>query len=196
MSQLWYNRVLLDNPLLQMLGRRGRGAVVEVLRRGPAHGWSVRDLARFADVAPVVASRTVRELAALGAVEVLRPGRDAQVRLTPGTPAGAWLAALRVPDLRDAVCQAFARRYRFPLGVTRVANWRHPHDDQASPLAPTRIAIITNRLEEDALEAAGPALDAVRAMGLPTPDVSAWTAAALRDGDAVAKAILAGRVLT
>ena len=90
--------VLNDNPLLAFLGRRGRGAVVEALRRNPARRLHVRELARLADVAPMVASRAVRELAAMNAVDVSRQGRLLAVRLDPGTPAGAFLATVAVPD--------------------------------------------------------------------------------------------------
>jgi DNA-binding MarR family transcriptional regulator len=187
--------VLHQNPLLTLLGRRGRGEVVEVLCRRPAHAWSVRDLARFADVGPMAASRAVRELSALGAVEVLRPGRDARIRLLAASPAGAWLAALAVPDLRAAVGEAFAKAYRRPPGVTRLSRWIHPDDDAASPLCPTRIAILTHRDPEAALAPAGAALDAVRRKGLAAPDVSAWSVASLEPRDAVARAILAGVAL-
>jgi hypothetical protein len=188
--------VLEPNPLLALLGRRGRGAVVEALRRNPRREWSVRELARFADVAPMVASRAVRELAALGAVEALRPGRDVRARFLPGSPAGAWLAGLVVPDLRQAVADGFARRYPWPAGVTRLVLWRHPDDDPASPESPTRIAVLTNRDPAEALEAAGSALDGLRVAGLPIPDLSAWVAGELSQEDPVARAILGGLPLT
>lgn len=91
--------MLQDNPILLVLGRRGRGAVVEALVRNPRRAWSVRDLARLADVQPMAASRAVRELEALGAVEIVRPGREAQVRFLPRSVAGAFLSTLEVPDL-------------------------------------------------------------------------------------------------
>jgi hypothetical protein len=188
--------VLEENPLLALLGRRGRGAVVEALRRNPRRAWTVRELARFADVAPTVASRAVRELAALGAVEAVRPGRDLAARFLPGTPAGAWLDCLVVPDLRQAVAATVARAYLWPAGVTRLVLWRHPDDDPNAPEAPVRVAALTNRDPGDALEAAGPALDAVRAAGLPMPEVSAWVAGDLAADDPVARAILAGLPLT
>ncbi|MFO1533515.1 MAG: hypothetical protein ABR562_07470 [Thermoplasmatota archaeon] len=94
--------MLIDNPILAFLGRRGRGAVVEALRRNPGRQWTVRDLARFADVAPMVASRAARELVALGALEAVRPGREARMRFLPGSVAGRFLAALDVPDVERA----------------------------------------------------------------------------------------------
>ncbi|MES2153653.1 MAG: hypothetical protein V4510_00775 [bacterium] len=94
--------MLVENPLLAFLGRRGRGAVVEALRRNPARLWSVRDLARFADVAPMVASRAARELQALGALDVVRPGREVRMRFLPDSPAGFFLANLEVPDVVPA----------------------------------------------------------------------------------------------
>ena len=90
--------MLNDNPLLAFLGRRGRGAVVEALRRNPNRSLSVRELARLADVAPMVASRAVRELEALRAVAVARRGREVAVRLDAASPAGAFLATVKVPS--------------------------------------------------------------------------------------------------
>ena len=90
--------VLNDNPLLAFLGKRGRGAVVEALRRNPGRPLHVRELARLADVAPMVASRALRELQALRAVEVSRQGRLLAVRLDPASRTGAFLAAVAVPD--------------------------------------------------------------------------------------------------
>lgn len=90
--------MLNDNPLLAFLGKRGRGAVVEALRRNPGRALHVRELARLADVAPMVASRAVRELEALRAVAVTRRGRDVAVRLDAATKAGAFLAAVAAPD--------------------------------------------------------------------------------------------------
>lgn len=90
--------MLNDNPLLAFLGRRGRGAVVEALRRNPARALHVRELARLADVAPMVASRAVRELRALNAIEVVRRGRELAVRLDPGSVSGRFLAEVQAPD--------------------------------------------------------------------------------------------------
>lgn len=90
--------MLHDNPLLAFLGKRGRGAVVEALRRNPGRPLHIRELARLADVAPMVASRAVRELDALRAVVVTRRGRDVTVRLDATTKAGAFLADAQVPD--------------------------------------------------------------------------------------------------
>ena len=91
--------VLNDNPVLAFLGRRGRGAVVEALRRNPNRTLSVRDLARLADVAPMVASRAVAELKGFEAVSVERDGKALRVRFQPRTPVGAFLARLDVPDM-------------------------------------------------------------------------------------------------
>jgi DNA-binding transcriptional regulator YhcF (GntR family) len=90
--------VLNDNPLLSFLGKRGRGAVVEALRRNPQRMLKVRELGRLADVAPMVASRAFRELEALGAVQVSRKGRKLAVRLDLSTVAGRFLGSLAVPD--------------------------------------------------------------------------------------------------
>lgn len=91
--------MLNDNPLLAMLGRKGRGAVVEVLRRSSRKAWGIRELAQFAAVDPMTASRAVGELEALGAVEVRRRGRDVEVRWRPDSVAGAWLSAIEAPEL-------------------------------------------------------------------------------------------------
>lgn len=90
--------MLNDNPLLAFLGRRGRGAVVEALRRNPGRPLHVRELARLADVAPMVASRAVSELKGLKAVEVSRLGNTLAVRLDVGTTAGAFLTSIEAPD--------------------------------------------------------------------------------------------------
>ncbi|HUR25697.1 MAG TPA: hypothetical protein VM327_06770 [Candidatus Thermoplasmatota archaeon] len=90
--------MLNDNPLLAFLGKRGRGAVVEALRRNRGRPLHVRELARLADVAPMVASRAIRELGALRAVEVSRHGKLVSVRLDEATRVGAFLAAIQVPD--------------------------------------------------------------------------------------------------
>lgn len=90
--------MLNDNPLLAFLGRRGRGAVVEALRRNPGRFLHVRELARLADVAPMVASRAVREMDALRAIESSRRGRLLVVRLDGGTRAGAFLGTVSPPD--------------------------------------------------------------------------------------------------
>lgn len=91
--------MLNDNPLLAFLGRRGRGAVVEALRRNPNRALSVRELARLADVAPMVASRAVGELRRFGAVALQQDGKALRVRFLAGSPVGAFLARLDVPDL-------------------------------------------------------------------------------------------------
>ena len=90
--------MLNDNPLLAFLGKRGRGAVVEALRRNPNRGLHVRELARLADVAPMVVTRAVRELEALNAVRAVRKGRDVTVRLDPATKAGQFLTTVTAPD--------------------------------------------------------------------------------------------------
>ena len=90
--------MLNDNPVVVMLGRRGRGAVVEALRRNPGRMLHVRELARLADVPPMVATRAVRELSALRAVVVRREARRVAVRLDAQSRVGAFLATLEVPD--------------------------------------------------------------------------------------------------
>jgi predicted transcriptional regulator len=91
--------VLNDNPVIAFLGRRGRGAVVEALRRNPNRSLSVRELARRADVAPLVASRAVAELRRFDAVTVQKDGKALRVRFQAGSVVGAFLARLEVPDV-------------------------------------------------------------------------------------------------
>ena len=90
--------MLNDNPVIAFLGRRGRGAVVEALRRNPRRTLSVRELARLADVAPMVASRAVGELRGLGAIAVERDGKALQVRFLADSVVGGFLARLDPPD--------------------------------------------------------------------------------------------------
>lgn len=90
--------MLNDNPLLAFLGKKGRGAVVEALRRNAGRPLHVRELARLADVAPMVASRAVRELEALRAIEASRRGKLVVFRLDEASPAGGFLASVEVPD--------------------------------------------------------------------------------------------------
>lgn len=190
MEQLCSNRV----PVWTVLGRRGRAQVVRALRSAPARDWNLRRLAEAAGVHPVVAGRAVRELAALGAVEQIRPGRDAVVQWRPASRAGRFLASLPWLDLRAEVADAFARAYAAPRGVTLV-QWAAPGDDLDDPFVPTRVAVLAGRDEEEALDAVGPALDALRAAGLPAPEVTVHARASLRPGDAVADAVLGGAPL-
>ena len=90
--------MLNDNPVLAFLGKRGRGAVVEALRRNSPRALHVRELARLADVAPMVASRAIQEMRRFDAVWVERVGREVRVRLDPHTRAGAYLASVDAPD--------------------------------------------------------------------------------------------------
>ncbi len=185
--------VLVDNPLLTTLGRRGRGAIINALRNQPKTVWSLRGLARQASVPPAVAARATSELQALGAVEVLRPGRDAQIRWLPDAPAARALAELNPPDLREAQARAFMGAFSGPPGTVKVLRWLAPHDVAADPSTPTRLAIVVRDEddEEEALDATGPALDAVRLAGLPAPDVTTMLAELLGDDD-VSRAIRRG----
>lgn len=187
---------LADNPLLTVLGRRGRGAVIAVLRDTPARPWNVRDLARAADVNAMTASRTVKELSALGVVESYRPGRDLVVRWRASSAGAAVIAALDPPDLLAEGCRTFAGAYSGPHdGPLR--RWFQPGDQAADPLVPARLAVLvaTDADEDEAWDAVGPALDAVEAAGWARPEVGVQVRTNLDEGDAVAAAILAGRPL-
>lgn len=186
---------LADQPLLTCLGRRGRGAVADALLSAPDRDWSVRALARAAKVTATTASRAVRELENLGAVTMMRPGRDAVVRFMPEAAAGRDLAALRLMDLRRATAERFASAMDPPSGVRAIHWWSDVPDHPALPEVPTRIAVLCTRGTGRALEAVGPALDTLREEGLPQPDVTVWRLSELGADDPVAKAILAGRPL-
>lgn len=173
--------------LLTFLGHRGRLAVAKALAAWPQREWNLRALAAAAAVHPVVAGRAVRELEALAAADVLRPGRDLVVRWRPQAPAAAFLAGLEVPDLHGMAADAFRATFRPPLGAMAV-RWHHPEDVGPSPL---RIAVLVRRDEEAALEAVGPALDAVRAAGLPAPHLTTVPHALLGD-DPVSQAVRRG----
>lgn len=190
LSRICDSRVLRDNPVLTVLGRRGRGAIVQVLvhRNGP---WSVRGLAREAGMPTATAARAVQELQWLGAVESLRPGRDAEIRFRPGSAVGEALARLRLPDPRAGAAQVFAQAYRHEA---RLLHWQAPGDIPSDPAFPTRIAIVASQ-PEAALDAAGAALDAVEDAGWPPPEITAWEPGMLDEDDPVAAAILAGRDL-
>ncbi|MGB0653540.1 MAG: hypothetical protein ACPGQL_10110 [Thermoplasmatota archaeon] len=186
--------MLADNPLLTVLGRRGRGAVLQALLAAPDQVWTVRGLAHEARVPPTVASRTVKELAALAAVDVLRPGRDAQIRFLADSAAGRAMVELAgaATDLRGHAAAAFAGGLPHDLG-SRLVRWHDRGDAPSGPTTPTRLALIGDD-EDDLLDAVGPALDAVRAAGLPEPEVTTWTPELLAGGpeDPVAAAVRAG----
>lgn len=184
-----------DQPLLTLLGRRGRGAVVDALVGAPDREWSVRALARAGRVTATTASRAVRELENLGAVEVMRPGRDAVVSFRRDTIVGRMLTGMHLMDLRQAAAERFAAAYRPPAGVRAVHWWTDVPDHPAMPEVPTRIAVLCARSTDRALDAVGPALDLIRNDGFPQPDVTVWTMAELLDDDPVARAILGGRPL-
>ncbi len=193
MSQMCDSPMLRHHPLLTVLGRRGRGAVVDALCGAPDQTWSVRGLAREAGVQPATAARAVQELEALGALEVIRPGRDAQVRFRRDTEMGRALWMLRLPDVRLGTCKAFSAAFGHPQGVRQVLRWVAPQDHSADPLCPTRIAVVCRDDAEPALDAVGPALDGVRAAGWPAPDVTVWTRDELVPDDSMAVAILEGQ---
>ncbi len=195
LSQICDSLVLRHHPLLTVLGRRGRGAVVDALCSEPDQTWSVRGLARAAGVQPATAARAVQELEALAALEVIRPGRDAQLRLRRDTEMGRVLLMLRLPDLRKGACRAFSASFGHPQGVRQILRWSMPGDHLADPLCPTRIAVVCRDDPEPALDAIGPALDGVRAEGWPAPDVTVWTREELVPGDPLAVAILEGQPL-
>ena len=61
MEQICSNRVQDEDPILTVLGRRGRSAVVRVLRSGVGGPWTSRALAAAAGVPHPVVGRAVRE---------------------------------------------------------------------------------------------------------------------------------------
>lgn len=188
--------MLRDNPLLTLLGRKGRGAVVDALRTDSNRTWTIRDLARAADVAPITASRTVRELDALGVVDAFRPARDKHVRWDPQSAVAQALLPFVVPDLRGESVRAFEASFHGPSGA-RLQWWVLPGDEPADPMCPSRVAVLVHGVgdEEDALEAIGPALDAVAEAGWPRPEVTTYVSATLGD-DEVARAVRAGQPIS
>lgn len=183
--------MLRDHPLLTLLGRRGRGAVVDALRAEPERTWNIRDLARVADVPVITASRAVRELEGLGVVDGFRPGRDKVVRWEPESAVAQALLPFVVPDLRGEGARAAVAALQLPPGA-RAVRWTMPDDDPADPLCPTRIAIICRDDDEDrVLDAIGPALDAAGDAGWPRPDITAMPRGMLGD-DAVSLAVRDG----
>lgn len=184
---------LADHPLLTVLGRRGRGAVLDAVLGAPERTWTVRDLARAAELHPMVASRSVHELAALGIVEAFRPGRAMRIRLLPDSAAARIAAALHVPDLRRRGADTFAAAYAGPSRA-RLVHWQEHGDDPADPLCPCRVAVLVRGGDDDAFDAVGPALDAVAEAGWPRPDVTVLVRSMLAD-DPASRAVRAGRVL-
>lgn len=185
---------MADHPLLTVLGRRGRGAVLDAVLAAPERTWAVRDLARAADVHPMVASRAVGELAALGIVEAFRPGRAMRVRFLPESAASRIAAALELPDLRRHAADTFAHGYDGPPRA-RLLHWAEDGDDPADPLVPCRVAVLVpDDDQDDAFDAVGDALDAVVAAGWPRPDVTVLGRSLLGD-DPASQAVRAGRVL-
>lgn len=187
--------MLANNPLLTLLGRKGRAAVVDALRADPGKTWTVRELARTADVPVITASRAVRELDALGVVDAFRPSRDKVIRWEPRSAVAQALVPFVVPDLRGEGARAFAAALEAPRG-SRLVRWTLAGDDDSDPLCPTRVAILVrdDDAEDAALDAIGPALDAVAEAGWPRPDVSTHITDTLGEDDA-SRAILAGSPL-
>lgn len=179
--------MLADNPLLTVLGRRGAGAVLDVLRADPGP-WTLRGLARAASVPAATVGRVVDDLEALEALEKLRPGRDAVIRWRPG-PVADLLRGLEVPDVRARTLEAFRSGYRGP--AESVHTYRDARDAPGDPRTPLRIAVLS-RDEDAAWDAVGPALDAVREAGWPAPDVTVHDPRDLDPGDPAAAAVLAG----
>lgn len=184
--------MLRDNPLLTLLGRRGRGAVVDILRADPTKPWSVRELARAADVPVATASRAVAELDALGVVDAIRPGREKIVRWEADSAVARALLPFVVPDLRRESATTFAGAYRHPATLV---HWHMPGDAVDDPMCPTRLAILVRDDEDAAWDAVGPALDAVERAGWPKPDATVLRRDELDDGE-VAQAVRGGRIVT
>ena len=182
---LWNNFVpILVNPILTFVGRRGRLDVVTAIRGG--HN-SVRSAARAAAVPHTVANRTVRELRAFGAVDVLRPGRNAKVTWLGNSPAAQFLETLQPPNLAGQTTVAF----RAAMPDYDVVRWQMDNDRPDDPHTPIRLAVLVGGSEDAALDAIGPALDAVEEAMLPAPTVTTHVLP-LPEGDIVADAIRRG----
>ncbi len=183
MSRICDKPVLADHPLLTSLGRRGRGAVLDHLLAAPGPD-AIRSIARAAGVPPAVAARAIDEFEALGLVEKIRPGRAAQVQLNESSPWIPWLRRSPPPGIAAVVAQAYQ-------GPGRLLRWSDDGERPDDPFSPVRIAIITDD-EDDALDAVGPALDAVRQAGWPAPELTVWEESMLQPDDPVAVRILGG----
>jgi hypothetical protein len=184
-----------DHPVLTVLGRRGRGAIVDAILADAAITWTVRGLSRAANVPAAVAARAAHELEALGAIEMLRPGRNAHIRWRPDAAAAQTIAQMVVPPFREAACRAFVQAIGQPGNVEIIRRWQQPEEHAADPLVPTRIAVICQGDVDAALDAVGPALDGVQQAGLPAPDVTVIDRDDLDAGDALGAAMLAGVAL-
>lgn len=169
-----------DSVVLSVLARRGARSIVQALARADAP-MTLRGLARDANVPHATAARVVRDLEALAVVEVVRPGRDAQLRWRSG-PVADWLAALAPPDVPVEVERVFAAAYAGPGAPRR---WLPPEGGAL----PVRLVVLTDE-QDDALDAVGPALDAVAAAGWPAPQVAVHDPATLDLADPVAAAML------
>jgi hypothetical protein len=181
--------VLAGNPLLTLLGRKGRGAVLDALLAAPEREWNLRELARAAGVNPMAASRTLEELSVLGVIDTFRPGRDKVIALQQNSAAARAVASFQPPNLWDESVATFAAHYTGPGVLIRYAR---PADRSDDPLCPARIAILTKR---DAWDDLDTGLDAVAEAGWPRPDVIVVAREEL-EGDEEGQAILAGVPIT
>lgn len=134
---------------------------------------SVRGIAREAEVALSTANRVISDLERLGAIQRLRPGRDALITWRQG-PVGDWFATLQPPALDDATEATFAANYAGPGTVLR---WSEGD-------VPVRLAVLTGD-EDAAWDAIDAALDAVAEARWPSPDVSIHDPATLSPDDPV-----------
>lgn len=149
----------------------------------------MRGLARVTDVPLATIRRVLDELAALGCVETLRPGRDAHVTWREG-PIADWLAEWPPLDMEASMLDEFRAAY----GDGDVHAWDHPDEDASDPRTPMRFVVMVNeKEEEDALDRVGPALDALALAGWPAPDVTVQVRSALEPSDPVAAAMLRSR---
>ena len=166
------------------MGRRGAPDVVEVLATQPGP-WTLRGLERASRVPLATVRRVLDDLAALGCIDHLRPGRDAQVTWREG-PIADWLTELPELDMAEHMAGEFEAAHGREVHV-----WHHPEDDAGNPRTPVRLAVLVNEEgEEEALERVGPALDALELAGWPAPEVTVEVRDRLDPSDPVAAAML------
>lgn len=177
------NNVHGAEKVWRAMGRRGAPAVVEVLATQPGP-WTLRGLERASGVPLATARRVLEDLQALGCVQMLRPGRDAQVTWREG-PVADWLADLPPLDWAREVLAEFRAAY----GAGDVRIWQHPGEDAGNPQAPVRIVVLAED-EDEAMDRIGPALDALDLAGWPAPEVTVEDPTALDPLDPVAAAML------
>lgn len=176
-------------PLRGPFGDRA-SLVTRLLARTPGRGWRLRELAAAAKVSTMTASHAVRQLEAIGAVEVTASGRAKQIRLA-NLPALMehwsyhydWTKNPRVPLLAPVgEPQRFLSRLPQLLGQQRWALTMHAGASLIAPIAAWGKIHVYVRLErgqtvDDLADALGyePGDDGALVLMKPWYHDSVWT---------------------